>query len=410
MRLYLTFVLTAVLAFAAGPPSPAEGAIAAARQAVDKNPGQFEAYNSLAAALARRARETSDTAYYGQAEEAIAQSLKLSPGNLEAEKERVWILLGRHEFAKAREAAMALNRRTRDDIMIYAYLTDANVELGRYDEAEKSAQRMLDLRPGNQPGLIRGAYLRELFGDIDGASDFLQKAFRMTRPNETEDRAWLLVQLAHLESVRGRLDAAETLLEQALKTFPDYHYALSGLAQVRIGQKKYDEAADLLRRHVAAAPHAENYFYYAETLERAGRLGEAAETFRVFEERARAEMNGSDSANRELILYYADRAGHPDEALRVAEMEVSRRRDVHTLDSYAWALYRNGQFAAAKAQLDRALAVGIQDAQMFYHAGEIASKLKQSAEAAKFFRQSLQANPASEYSLPARDALNKLRS
>ena len=28
---------------------------------------------------------------------------------------------------------------------------------------------MLDLRPGNLPGLTRAAYLRELFGDLDGS-------------------------------------------------------------------------------------------------------------------------------------------------------------------------------------------------------------------------------------------------
>lgn len=390
--------------------TPAESAVAAAKSALESNPGQFQAYNALAAALSRRARETSDTGYYRQAEEALAKSLKLSPGNLEAEKGRVWILLGRHEFGKAREAAMALNQRSRDDIMIYAYLTDASVELGRYDDAEKAAQRMLDLRPGNQPGLIRGAYLRELFGDMDGASDFLQKAMRMTRPNETEDRAWLLVQMAHLETVRGRLTTAATLLSQALNTFPEYHYALSGLARVRTAQKKYAEAAELLRRHVAAAPHPENYFALGEALERAGSQKEAGEVFRLFEQKARAEKDGFDNANRELIFYYCDYAKRPEEALAVAELEVSRRKDVHTLDAYAWALYRNGQYEKARENIETALSVGIQDASILYHAGEITSKLKQNEQAAKYFRQSLQVNPTSEYSTEAQDALSKLTS
>jgi len=42
----------------------------------------------------------------------------------------------------------------------------ALIARGRYDDAERSAQWMLDLRPGNIPALTRAAYLRELFGDI----------------------------------------------------------------------------------------------------------------------------------------------------------------------------------------------------------------------------------------------------
>ena len=53
-------------------------------------------------------------------------------------------------------------------MLVYGFLVDAYAELGDYAEAEKAAQWMLDLRPGNVPGLTRAAYLRELFGDLDG--------------------------------------------------------------------------------------------------------------------------------------------------------------------------------------------------------------------------------------------------
>ena len=65
--------------------------------------------------------------------------------------------------------------------MVYGMLTDANIELGKYAEAEKSAQWMLDLRPGNIPALTRAAYLRELFGDIEGALELMQQAFGRCR-------------------------------------------------------------------------------------------------------------------------------------------------------------------------------------------------------------------------------------
>ena len=77
----------------------------------------------------------------------------------------VWLLLGNHEFAAAVEKATALNKRAPDDVMVWGFLTDANVELGNYADAEKAAQWMLNLRPRNLPAMTRAAYLRELFGD-----------------------------------------------------------------------------------------------------------------------------------------------------------------------------------------------------------------------------------------------------
>ena len=132
--------------------SPAEQSVAVAKQEIQKKPAQYTGYNHLAIALSRRARETSDVNYYSQAEDALKESLHLAPGNLEAEKIHVWLLLGRHEFPAALEAAKALNKRTPDDVLVYGFLTDANAELGNYSDAEAAAQWMLNLRPGNQIG------------------------------------------------------------------------------------------------------------------------------------------------------------------------------------------------------------------------------------------------------------------
>jgi hypothetical protein len=62
-------------------------------------------------ALARRARETSDVSFYDKADAALAKSFEISPGNLEGQKVQAWILLGKHEFAKAGELAKQLNEK-----------------------------------------------------------------------------------------------------------------------------------------------------------------------------------------------------------------------------------------------------------------------------------------------------------
>ena len=127
--------------------SPAERSIAQADRLIEKNPKNFEAYNALALALSRRARETSDVSYYARAEEAVQKSFAIAPDNFDGARIHVWLLLGKHEFAAALDEARKVNKKMPDDAMTYGFLTDANVELGNYKDAEAAAQLMLDLRP-----------------------------------------------------------------------------------------------------------------------------------------------------------------------------------------------------------------------------------------------------------------------
>jgi tetratricopeptide (TPR) repeat protein len=366
--------------------SPAEQSIAVAKQEIQKKPAQYAGYNHLAIALSRRARETSDVAYYAQAEDVLKKSLELAPGNLEAEKIHVWLLLGRHEFPAALEAAKLLNKRIPDDVLVYGFLTDANAELGNYSEAEAATLWMLNLRPGNLPGTTRAAYLRELFGDVDGAYELMDMAFQATPPTETEDRAWILSQMGHLRFIAGRTDDAEALLKQALQVFPGYHYALGNLAKVRIVQTRYDEAVTLLRQRYEFAPHAENLFDLAEALQLSKREPEAKQAFADFERKSLLESVRKDNSSRELIFYYADHAKQPAKALQIAEEEHAWRHDVYTLDAYAWALHVNGKDEEARKQIEAALAVGVSDAKIFDHAGEIALGLGDQTAAARYLR------------------------
>src|SRR5579864_8474036 len=193
-------------------------------------------------------------------------------------------------------------------------------------------------------------------------------------------------------AVRRKAAGAENNLQQALVLFPRYHYALGNLAKVRIQQKRYDDAVQLLQQRYQAAPHAENLYDLAEALQLAGRSEEAKKAFAEFEQKSLLETNRGDNSNRELIFYYADYAHDPLKALEVAKREFSRRHDVYTLDSYAWALHVNGQDHEARRQIEAALAVGIRDAGLTRHAGEIALEEGDRTTAENYLKQAADLN------------------
>jgi tetratricopeptide (TPR) repeat protein len=365
--------------------SPATQSIAAAGKAIGDKPKEYAGYNLLARALVRRAQETSDVSFYKQAEDAVGKSLELSPNNFDTQKIQVSILLGEHEYPAALEAAKSLNKRVPDDVEVYGLLTDANVELGNYKDAEDAAQWMLNLRRGNRPALKRAAHLRELFGDTEGAYELMDLAFQSTPPTDTGERADILTQMGHFQSASGSNDAAEKLLQQALTDWPGYPAALERLAEVRISQERYGEAVVLLRQRYEAVPRAGNLYDLAEALQLAGHNVEAKEAFADFESKALLESSGKDNSNPKLVYYYVDQAQQPAQALKAARWEYGWRHDSYTLDAYAWALAANGEYEAANEQMQKALQVGIKDPKILSHAEFISGHLNQ-ARVAMFHR------------------------
>ncbi len=95
-------------------------------------------------------------------------------------------------------------------------------------------------------------------------------------------------------------------------------------------------------------------------------------------------MTRAQNDNIDLVSFYIDHRDDPAEALRIAATLAAERHDSKTLEAYAWALFRNGKYADAKTQMDRALGVGIRDGHYFCHAAQIAAKANDNVSAAKF--------------------------
>ena len=389
-------------------PSPAELRIEHTLDAIATQPARFQHYNALALGLARRARETADPEFYARAHGALDVSLALSPDNFVARRTRAWVFLGQHRFEEGLALAAELQRAVPDDLLLYGFLVDGHVELGNYAAAEEACQWMLDMRPGNVPALTRAAYLRELFGDLEGALDLMEQAYARVPDSAREDRAWILAQIAHLQRNAGRWDIELAVSEAALEIFPDYHYALAELGRARGELGDLDGAVAALRERHAVAPHPENRYDLAVALAAAGRTDEARAELATFEAEAILESEALDNANRELVAFYLDHADSADagsEALSITTRERERRRDVHTRHLHARALLAAGRVAEAADEMEAVFEVGTRETGMLLTAARVELAAGAPEKARRHLEACVGARPASTDASVAREML-----
>ena len=172
-----------------------------------------------------------------------------------------------------------------------------------------------------------------------------------------------------------------------------------------MAQNRASDAVQILMQVSSIDNDPHDLYELARAQEAAGQAKEARTTYAEFEKLASEPGSATDASRLDLILMYAESPVTAPNALKLAHQEIAARQDVWTLDAYAWTLYANAKYEDAGTAVQKAIAVGIQSAQIFDHAGHIAQKLNHSADATKYFELSIQSNPSSEYASDARKSV-----
>lgn len=372
----------------------ATGDLAAATVALEERlqrlPGDWQAWSALGALHLQRASTTADPAFYERAEAAFARSLEHRPdGNDAALVGQAALAASKHDFGAARalaEEALVINAYSSS---AYGVLTDALVELGEYEPAFRSLQRMLDLRPG-VPAYTRASYSFELRGDIAAARDALQQALRVA--SHPSDVAFAQRYLGELAFGEGDLDGAERHFRAGREAAPSYAPLLAGQARVAAARGEVEHALEVWNTVVDRLPDPGYLAELGDLYASLGRQEEAAAQYElvgVVEELFRAA--GAD-LDLEQALFAADH-GDPAGALEVAERTWRSRRSVHAADAYAWALHVNGRHADALRLAEQARRLGTRSAQFDYHRGMIELALGDREAARGSLTSALDLNP-----------------
>lgn len=377
------------------PPAPIElsapAAIARLEARLQQNPDDVYAYAQLGLGLLQQVRETGDTTLYVRAGQAFDEALQRDPAHLDALMGRGILATALHDFRDAftwAEQAQAINPWRAETVGI---LVDANVELGRYEEAVAMAQKMVDLRPGLE-SYSRVSYLRELYGDVDGAIEAMRAAVDAGVPG-TEAVLWSQVQLGHLYFNRGDLQQAEQLYLAAVHMQPDYAYGQAGLARVAAAHKEYAAAATILEAVIARLPLPEFVIMLGDVYEVMGQADLARQQRDLVHVMQQINVAAGMNVDLELAAFKVEYGNNPQEALALARAAYAARPTIFAADAVAWALYKIGEYDEAWRLSQEALRLGTQDALLHYHAGMIAQARGDLENAQKQLDKALTTNP-----------------
>jgi tetratricopeptide (TPR) repeat protein len=178
----------------------------------------------------------------------------------------------------------------------------------------------------------------------------------------------------------------------SLEEYPGYYRGLAGLAKVRAAQGKYNDAAELFKKAIAAVPYPEYAAALGDVFRKIGNAQEAKKQYQLVEFIGYLSQVNQQIHNRDLALFYADYELKLNESLELARKELEVRHDIYTWDVLAWSLYKNGKIPEATDAISHALAQGTKDAQLFFHAGMIYEKAGDSAKARSYLQQALATN------------------
>ncbi|MFE0794528.1 tetratricopeptide repeat protein [Streptomyces mutabilis] len=352
-------------------------------------PRDFVGWAALGLAHVERARTDGAPSRYPRAERALERSLELAPGNDHALAGRAALAAARHDFTEALTSADRALRANPYNEHALCSRIDALVELGRYDEATRAADTADTRRPGI-PVFTRYAYVRELRGEVDTARRVLEQA--LAGASSPADVAHVATQLGRLAWNQGEYRAALRHYARALAADDTHLPALEGRARARAASGDPDGAARDLEAVVARAPLPGPLVALGELHEARGEEAEAREQYALVDAWTALARAGGVNVDLDTALAAADH-GDGEAALRAARAEWDRRRTVHTADALAWALHVAGRDDEALPYARRATATGYRDASFLHHLGMIERAVGRERDARRHLTAALDLNP-----------------
>ena len=282
------------------------------------------------------------------------------------------ILMARHAFSEARTIAAQVDSIDPGNHSHLALLGEIELELGDYDAAAGHFSA-IQYDGRNFTTGARLARWYELTGRLGKARMLLkQSILKVDRRDDLprEQVAWFHYRLGDLELRAGNTAAADSAFNRALERNPEDSRALGGLARSAFARGEWNRAIEFGERATVAQLDPGTLGIVSAAYYRIGNSEQAASYAKAMSASA---LEQPGPIHRAWGLFLLDHGSSTDRArvLELARRELEDRKDVYGHDLLAWALYRNGQLAEARKEMQLALAQGTEDVMLAGHARAI---------------------------------------
>ena len=378
------------------------------QQRIRDDPNSDAAYQYLGELFAKKGRETGDVAMYASADEALKKAIAIYPRNINARSGLARNLVTLHQWSDAVEQAKRIVLANPRAIGAIGVLGDASLEIGDIEGAEAAfneLQRQIG-GPSVESRLARLSYLR---GNSEAAISMADAAAAgaATLNASGEEQAFYLYVAGEYRWGNGDTNGADAKYQAALSIFPSYYLALTGRGRVAFARGDLPKAIEFYRAAMAIIPKPEILAFLGDLYAVNGETANAEKQYQAVDFIVKVNEAQAQVYNREIALFQATHRRDTAHAVQIAAGELEVRKDNYGYDALAWALYANGQAAEAFAPAQQAVALGTQDARLFYHLGMIELATGRTADGQAHLRAALALNPAFD-PLGAADATEAL--
>jgi tetratricopeptide (TPR) repeat protein len=361
----------------------------------DRDPTGATDLARLSGLYLQRSRETGDPADAIRAESTARRSLRNRGSRNDAASQILSAsLLSQHRFDEALVVAKQLRHRNPAVPSLRAAVGEIEMELGQYDSARitfdslKNASRDLSVAPR----LARWAEIEGRTGEARWLIRTALKTALATPHLPREQVAWFWLRNGDLDLRSGKYSVADSEYRAGLAAHPGDYRLLAASARLAAAQHKWRDAISAGEEAIATSLDPATLGLLSDAYAALGDTAKASEYSHVLDV---AVLKQPGAYHRAWSLFLLDHHRHVTTVYHKVLAELRTRHDVYGYELLAWALHAQGCDADAKVAMQRALAQGTQDAQLFYHAGAIERSLGNETRAAQLFARMRALEPTS---------------
>jgi tetratricopeptide (TPR) repeat protein len=327
------------------------------------NPKDVKPRLQMAAIYIAEARITGEHPYYYPAIHKILDGvLAIDPRNFEANILKASVYMSQHQFAEAKQLSEKAGNINPSNAYVYGVLVDANVELGNYKEAIAASDKMQSIKPSLE-SYSRASYLREIFGDYNGAIEAMKLAVEAGLPG-SEPQCWSRNTLGDIYLKTGQLNMAEEQYKMNLALRPTYAFSMAGLAKLAVKKKNYDQALQYLDSAVAILPEFSFHEQMAGIYMLQGHKEKAMAKYNEVISMLKEDEASGHFVALEMARLYVH-ANDWNNAEKYAMMEYAARpANIDVASELAWIYFKKGDKEAAKKYIAIAKSTNSKDPEM----------------------------------------------